>query len=112
MLLTITGASMRQIIFILLAMLAFPVSADWYGGNLSQVSVGYDGKTVAIIPAGWSRSNCTCYPAWPNHMCLDNTRETADFEKSLLLSAKARGTKIFFNIDEATCKVIALYELN
>ena len=44
-------------------------------------------------------------------MCLDETRETFDIEKALVLSAKARGQALSFHIDEVTCRIQAIYEL-
>lgn len=88
------------------------VKADWHAGAVEQLAVGYDGATVSFKLADWVRTDCTCYSPWPGLMCLDKTREAHDFEKALLLAARARGSVIHANIDEATCKVIAIYEVN
>ena len=97
---------------LLLSVISVGASADWRSGKVQQVSVGYDGQTIALKLEGWSRSNCSCYSSWPDHMCLDKARATHDFEKALLLSARARNTVVNVNIDEASCKVIAIYENN
>lgn len=86
--------------------------ADWHSGKMVQLNVGYDGVTVSFRLEGWSRNNCTCYSAWPTYMCLDQTRQTHDFEKAMLLAAKARGSVLNAYIDEVTCRVTALYEIN
>jgi hypothetical protein len=43
-------------------------------------------------------------------MCLNSARAAHDFEKALLLAARARGSVIRANIDESTCQVKAIYE--
>lgn len=88
------------------------VWAGWYNGTVKQLSVGYDGTTIAFRLDGWVRTDCTCYGTWSNLMCLDKARETYDFEKALVLAARARGSVVYANIDESTCKVIAIYEIN
>jgi len=97
-----------SLLFLMTASISF---AGWHSGKIMQVAVGYDGKTITIIPEGWVRTDCTCYPAWSNMMCLDSLRETYDFEKSLVLTANATRKTVYFNIDETTCKIIAIYEL-
>ena len=87
-------------------------NSAWHGGTIKQINVGYDGKTITLIPDGWVRDNCTCYPSWPNTMCLDPTRETASFERSMVMSVRARGVAQFFYIDETSCLVKAMYEYN
>lgn len=101
----------KTLIVVLLAIASSAALSDWHGGKLAQVSVGYDGKTIALRLEGWNRTNCTCYPTWPNHMCLDSTRTTHDFEKSILLMAAARNTEINVHIEEASCKIVAVYEV-
>lgn len=109
------GCNMRiSSIFVCLALIASsPVTwADWHAGTIKQLNVGYDGATISFILDGWTRTDCTCYSTWPGMMCLDKAREAHDFEKSLLLTARARGSVIHANIDESTCKVTAIYEIN
>lgn len=89
---------------------AHTASADWHGGRITQFNFGYDGSTITFVLEGWSRSNCTCYPAWPNTMCLDRTRASFREEYAWLLRARAMDQVVNANIDETTCKVIALYE--
>lgn len=98
-------------IFALLFLIA-PIYANaaWHSGKITQMNIGYDGATVTVILEGFSRTDCTCYSSWPNMMCLDKNRATNSIEKSMLLSAKARGQIINFNINEATCKITAIYE--
>ena len=101
---------MRVFFIALLAIYSNTVMAGWYTGNVNYIGVGYDGATITIRVEGWSRSDCTCYSTWPSHMCLDNSRATSDFEKSLILSAKARQTPIKVHIEESTCKISAISE--
>jgi len=84
--------------------------ADWHTGRITQIGTAYDGATVAFHVEGWSRVNCTCYANWPDAMCLDRTRTSFKEDMAMLLSARARGTPIMANIDESSCKVVALYE--
>lgn len=100
--------------FVCLALLASSsvVQAAWHEGVVQQLAVGYDGATVAFKLEGWVRTDCTCYSTWPGLMCLDKTRAAHDLEKSLLLAARARGSIIHAHIDETTCKVTAIYEIN
>ncbi|MCH2160072.1 MAG: hypothetical protein MK096_14985 [Oleiphilaceae bacterium] len=102
---------MKKLLIVLLStFVATFASAEWHTGKVKYVGVGYDGKTITLIMEGWSRSDCTCYASWPSHMCLDETRETSEFEKAILISARAKQTPISVNIDETTCKVRAMTE--
>jgi hypothetical protein len=92
--------------------LAGIANADWHTGTVTRLGVGYDGSTVILFVSGWSRSNCTCYPGWPDSMCLDRTRTSFKEEYASILRARATGQTIQVNIDEVTCKVIALYEMD
>lgn len=84
--------------------------ADWHSGKLEIVAFGYDGKTISVGQEGFTRTNCTCYPAWPGRYCIDSTRDTSEKEYAFLLSAKARNKSISISIDETTCKINAIYE--
>jgi hypothetical protein len=84
--------------------------ADWRAGRITHLAFGYDGETVAFVIEGFNRNNCTCYSAWPGYMCLDRTRTSFKEEFAWLLKARAENRVINVNIDEASCKVIALYE--
>lgn len=86
--------------------------ADWHYGRVDQMGFGYDGVTVVFRLSGWSRNNCTCYLSWPNQMCLDPNRDTYKEEYAWLLRARASGQEVGANIDETTCKVLALFELD
>lgn len=72
-----------------LVLLAGPhgACAGWHAGRITQLNFGYDGSTVTFVIEGWGRSNCTCYPRWPNTMCLDRTRVTFKEEYAWLLKA-------------------------
>lgn len=96
------------------AVLGWPgvASADWHSGRIIQLSFGYDGLTVAFVISDWIRTNCTCYSAWANHMCLDRSRTSFKEEYAWILKARTVDQTINVNIDETTCKVIALYENN
>ena len=85
--------------------------ADWHGGKVSQVNIGYDGSTITFVIAGWVRNNCTCYAVWNNTMCLNRSRLTYKEEVALLYMARARDSVLYANIDEATCSVVAIYEI-
>ncbi len=85
-------------------------NADWHIGRIVQINFGYDGSTITFIVEGWTRNNCTCYSTWPNTMCLDRTRTSFKEELAWILKARATGQSIGANIDETTCKVVALYE--
>jgi hypothetical protein len=86
------------------------VFADWHGGKVMSVQIAYDGSTVSITIAGHTRSNCTCYPAWSNTLCLNRTRPSFREEVAMVYSARARGTDLFVNINETTCFIEAMYE--
>jgi len=82
----------------------------WHTGKVEYIGVGYDGVTITVNITGWSRSDCTCYPTWPAHMCMDSSRQTHAFEKAMLLAVRARDAVVAINIEETTCRIIALYE--
>lgn len=89
---------------------ASPSLADWHSGTVTQLGVGYDGSTITVVISGWSRNNCTCYPAWPNTACLNRSRASFSQEYAQLLSARRAGTTISINIDETSCSIISVYE--
>jgi hypothetical protein len=96
------------------ATLAFATvaQADWHTGKVSQLGISYDGSTISFVIAGWVRNNCTCNTAWPNNMCLNRSRTSFKEEVAMLYSARARGTSIMAHIDETSCSVVALYEVD
>ncbi len=102
----------RATLGLLFALAASPALADWHAGKITQLGFGYDGSTVAFLISGWSRSNCACYPVWPNQMCLDRNRASYKEEFAWLLRARAMDTEIQVNIDEATCRVVAMFEVS
>ncbi|MDF2466710.1 MAG: hypothetical protein K0Q43_4945 [Ramlibacter sp.] len=85
--------------------------AAWHGGRVTQINIGYDGSTITFVVEGWERTNCTCYAAWSNTMCLNRSRASFKEEVAMLYSARARGTVLHANIDETSCQVVALYEI-
>ena len=99
------------VILSILAAFSMSVSADWHSGKIAIILIGYDGKTVAIGQEGATKTDCTCYPAWPNRYCLNRARESFKEEYALLLSVKARGISVALNINEETCEIKAMYEL-
>ena len=103
--------ALRKAMFLALLVIPISLHADWHEGKIIQIAVGHDGKTITIKSENWTRNDCTCYPGWGGNMCLDETRDTFDMEKSIILSAKARGQVLGLFIDETTCKVKAIYEL-
>jgi hypothetical protein len=92
----------------ILGSIASPAFADWHYGTVTGLSVAYDGSTVVVIVSGWTRTNCTCYSTWPTAACLDRSRTSFHEEYALLLSARRVGQPVGINIDEATCKVLAI----
>ncbi|TMP24034.1 hypothetical protein CWB99_22815 [Pseudoalteromonas rubra] len=84
--------------------------ADWHSGRIEMIAIGYDGKTISIGMEGTTKTDCKCYPTWPNRFCLDRNRTSFNEEFSLLLSAKAQGKAVALQIDETTCIVNAMYE--
>ena len=107
---------MKQLrtLFAIAATLAFATAAqaDWHTGKVIQLGIGYDGSTVSFILAGWARTNCTCNAAWGNNMCLSRSRDSFKEEVAMLYSSRARGTALMANIDETTCTVVAMYEVD
>ncbi|TRY33415.1 hypothetical protein [Aliiglaciecola sp. M165] len=96
--------------FTVLSMLfATEAMADWHHGKLGIIAFGYDGKTISVGQEGFERTDCTCYPAWPGRYCLDATRETFEKEYAFLLMAKSQDKAVNINIDEASCKIRAIY---
>lgn len=85
--------------------------ADWHGGRVTQINIGYDGSSITFIVDGWTRSNCTCSPTWSNMMCLNRARTSFKEEVAMLFSVRARGSELFAQIDETTCSVLAMYEI-
>jgi hypothetical protein len=61
---------------------------------------------------GLSKTACTCYSPWPNNLCVSRTRQ--DFKEiyAFLLKARAMKQPIQVNIDEVTCDVVAMYEID
>jgi hypothetical protein len=84
--------------------------ADWHGGKLLRILIAYDGSTITFVTTGYTRNNCTCYAPWPDAMCLNRDRVSFKEEAALLYLARARGSTISYNIDETTCRVVAMYE--
>ncbi|KAF7788066.1 hypothetical protein PRUB_a2627 [Pseudoalteromonas rubra] len=94
-------------LFLLLPCFAY---ADWHSGKVEMIAIGYDGKTISIGLEGSTKTECTCYPTWPNRFCLNRNRVSFNEEFSLLLSAKAQGKSVSLQIDETTCMVNAMYQ--
>ena len=101
---------MHKILLILTLFFLPSALADWHSGTIDIIAIGYDGKTIAISQLNSTRNNCTCYPTWPNRYCLDRSRDSFKEEYALILSAKARNKSLNININETSCKVIAIYE--
>jgi hypothetical protein len=100
----------RQALARLALALTLPISAahaDWRTGRVTHIYIGYDGSMFTMLLEGVSKTNCTCYPTWPNHLCLDRTRTSFKEEVASILMAKAQDRPIHVNIDETSCKVIA-----
>lgn len=101
---------MKFLIALLLITASNNALADWHHGKLGIIAFGYDGKTISVGQQGTTKADCSCYPAWPTRYCLDNSRDTFEKEYAFLLSIKARDKSVSINIDEETCKIIAMYE--
>jgi hypothetical protein len=94
-----------------LLVLAAPIAqADWHSGKLTALKFAYDGTTVTFNIAGYARTDCTCYANWSSDLCLNPSRPSFKAELAFLMSARARETAVFVNIDETTCYVTAMYE--
>ena len=89
---------------------ASAANADWHSGKLIRVQVAYDGSTITFVTTGYVRNNCTCYAAWPDSMCLNRSRASFKEETALLYLARVRNSTFVYNIDEASCQVVAMYE--
>jgi len=100
----------KRVVAAVVVFAAATAQADWHTGRITQMGMAYDGSTVTFVLEGWSRSNCTCSSAWGNNMCLDRNRVSFKEDAAMVLSARARGTPLMANIDETTCKIVALYE--
>ena len=94
----------------LLVLAAPTAQADWHGGKPTSLKFGYDGTTVTFNISGYSRTDCTCYATWNTDLCLNPSRPNFKAEVAFLMSARARGTDVFVNVDETTCYVVAMYE--
>jgi len=103
---------MRSRVLMLVAMLLVcaQAHAEWHWGQVNALFHGYDGQTIVFSLAGWTRTNCTCYSPWPTYMCLDRTRTSFSQDYALLLAARKTGQKVQVNIDETSCKIIAIGE--
>lgn len=103
--------NMIGIVVAAMGLVSHAAYADWHGGRVTQINIGYEGSAITFIVDGWTRSNCTCYPTWSNMMCLNRARTSFKEEVAMLFSARARGTELFAHIDETTCSVVAMYEV-
>lgn len=97
-------------LMVVLALSSASAQADWHMGKPTSLKIGYDGRSVMFNLSGLSRTNCTCYAAWNSDLCLNPIRESYKTEIAMLMSARARGTDVYVNIDEVTCFVTAMYE--
>lgn len=97
-------------LIVALALFSASAHADWHGGKPTSLKIGYDGRSVTFNLSGLIRTNCTCYPAWNSDLCLNPNRESFKAEIAMLMSARARDTDVYVNIDEVTCFVTAMYE--
>ena len=103
---------MKRVLSILLfAACCTTANADWHSGMVRTLGFGYDGQTLVFEISGLSRTNCTCYSPWPNSLCVSRAR--TDFKEIYAFLLKARAVKepIEVNIDEVTCSVTAMYEV-
>ena len=65
---------MKKLLLSLSLIFSTSVFADWHGGTIDMVAIGYDGKTISVGQTGSTKTDCTCYSTWPNRYCLDRTR--------------------------------------
>ena len=91
-----------------LALVSTLATADWRTGRIRDIYTGYDGLTVTFTINGASKSGCSSYPIWPDRLCLSRARLAFKEEMAMLLSAKAAGSEISVNLDEASCNVTAM----
>lgn len=86
--------------------------ADWHYGKITGIGHAYDGQTITFKISGWMRSNCTCYAPWADNMCLDRSRVSFPQDYAWLLTARTTGKQVQVNIDETTCRIVALYDID
>jgi hypothetical protein len=101
----------KSLLIFVMTSFALVARADWHGGKVYQIAIGYDGSTVTFQIEGYARTNCTCYSAWPGNLCLSRARTSFKEELAMLYAVRARGTELYVNVDEVTCSVVAMYEI-
>lgn len=106
------GTAARGLVLTAFFLVSPFASADWHYGTVTQLGFEYNGSTITFRLHGWDRNNCTCAPSWPNQMCLNRDRSTFKEEYAWLLSARVGQRVIGANIDEASCRIVALFEIN
>lgn len=89
-------------------LIATSAHADWRFGKFQDVYFTYDGQMMTIKLVGVTKTNCTCYAAWPDQFCLNRARPTYREEVATVLQAKVAGANLAVNINETTCTVEAL----
>lgn len=92
----------------LLALACGAARADWHYGKVINIYFAYDGSNVTLLIEGLAKTGCTCYSSWPERQCLDRTHVSFKEQLAAIYLAKASGATLAINIDETTCKVIAL----
>ena len=86
-------------------------SAGWHPGKVGNIGFAYEGSEAVFTLVDVSLG-CACPTYWQGYICLDPDRPTYKEEYALLLSAKARKVSLNVNVDETSCKVVAIYEPN
>jgi hypothetical protein len=99
---------MKKILFVVSVLLATSARADWHTGSVTSIGFGYDASTIVFKISGLTKTSCTCYSAWPSYLCIDKARDSWKEEFALLLKASATKELIEININETTCKPIAV----
>jgi len=97
-----------MVIFVFMLLVSSQATAAWHTGTVTNISYGYDGKTVSFTLSGWTRTDCTCYSSWPAQMCLDSERTNFKNEMAALLMASATGKLFSAQINEVSCRATAV----
>jgi len=98
----------RTLALVLMLICGSAAHADWHYGKILNMYFAYDGATFTITIEGYTRTNCTCYAPWPGHICLDRQHVSYKEQVAAVMLAKSQDRTVAVNVDEGTCRAIAL----